>query len=341
MQRGKTDDLMFAAGKKEDFNEREVIQSYMCTRFYILPGSPSQELIAEKARRSPVLKRFLLNKQADAAARDSSGGIPPAGSAGSAFHSSGEISPADSAASVLHSSGEIRPTDVVPVLAPDRNRNPEVYPMRWGFRLAGRGPGGQRGAVENRSMLVVNARVETAAQKPSFRDAWLRHRCIVPASCYFEWDHFVDEKGRKKAGQKFAICPGNALRMSEQLRAQKELSIEEEENQYTLQNFLDGIPEETHRLPAAAPVLPEGDFFRFLSEQNLSDITWLCGLYRIEEGLPVFVVLTREPGTELSQIHDRMPLILAQEDAFEWIRPDADPASFLSRSLTKMDFAPV
>lgn len=313
----------------------------MCTRFYILPGSPFQELIAEKARRSPVLKRFLLNKQADAAARDSSGGIPPAGSAGSAFHSSGEISPADSAASVLHSSGEIRPTDVVPVLAPDRNRNPEVYPMRWGFRLAGRGPGGQRGAVENRSMLVVNARVETAAQKPSFRDAWLRHRCIVPASCYFEWDHFVDEKGRKKAGQKFAICPGNALRMSEQLRAQKELSIEKEENQYTLQNFLDGIPEETHRLPAAAPVLPEGDFFRFLSEQNLSDITWLCGLYRIEEGLPVFVVLTREPGTELSQIHDRMPLILAQEDAFEWIRPDADPASFLSRSLTKMDFAPV
>ena len=168
MQRGKTDDLMFAAGKKEDFNEREVIKSDMCTRFYILPGSPSQELIAEKARRSPVLKRFLLNKQADAPGRDFSG----------------EISPAESAASVLHSSGEIRPTDVVPVLAPDRNRNPEVYPMRWGFRLAGRGPGGQRGTVENRSMLVVNARVETAAQKPSFRDAWLRHRCIVPASCY-------------------------------------------------------------------------------------------------------------------------------------------------------------
>ena len=340
MQREKRT-IYYCSRKSDDSDEREVIQSDMCTRFYILPGSPSQELIAEKARRSPVLKRFLLNKQADAPGRDFSGEISPAESAASVLPSSGEISPTESAASVLHSSGEIRPTDVVPVLAPDRNRNPEVYPMRWGFRLAGRGPKGQRGTVENRSMLVVNARVETAAQKPSFRDAWLRHRCIVPASCYFEWDHFVDEKGRKKAGQKFAICPGNALRMSEQLRAQKELSIEKEENQYTLQNFLDGIPEETHRLPAAAPVLPEGDFFRFLSEQNLSDITWLCGLYRIEEGLPVFVVLTREPGTELSQIHDRMPLILAQEDAFEWIRPDADPASFLSRSLTKMDFAPV
>ena len=35
----------------------------------------------------------------------------------------------------------------------------------------------------------------------------------------------------------------------------------------------------------------------------------LCGLYRIEDGLPVFVVLTREPGEAIRFIHDRMPLI--------------------------------
>ncbi|MBQ7429382.1 MAG: SOS response-associated peptidase family protein [Butyrivibrio sp.] len=39
-------------------------------------------------------------------------------------------------------------------------------------------------------------------------------------------------------------------------------------------------------------------------------VTWLCGLYRIEDGYPVFVVLTKEPTAELSKIHDRMPLML-------------------------------
>ena len=162
--------------------------------------------------------------------------------------------------------GEIRPTNVVPVIASNRAGARAIFPMKRGF--SGR-------------TLLMNARTETAPVKSTFKEAWASHRCIVPASWYFEWEHIVGNDGKKRTGAKYLIQPK-------------------------------GCP-----------------------------MTWLCGLYRIENGLPVFVVLTREPGTELSQIHDRMPLILAQEDAFEWIRPDADPASFLSLSLTKMDFAPV
>lgn len=46
--------------------------------------------------------------------------------------------------------------------------------MRWGYSFPGDRP-------------VINARVETAADKPLFRDGMKQRRCLIPASHYFEW----------------------------------------------------------------------------------------------------------------------------------------------------------
>jgi len=57
----------------------------------------------------------------------------------------------------------------------------ELVPMRWGLI-----PGWwKKTATEVPS--TFNARAETVAQKPMFRSAFKRSRCIVPASGYYEW----------------------------------------------------------------------------------------------------------------------------------------------------------
>jgi len=75
----------------------------------------------------------------------------------------------------------IAPTQLVLVLRGERQT---LVEMRWGFASTG-----------STGQALINARSETVASKPTFRDAFRERRCLVPADGFYEWKR---EAGRKQ-----------------------------------------------------------------------------------------------------------------------------------------------
>ncbi|PZF84223.1 SOS response-associated peptidase [Jiangella anatolica] len=84
----------------------------------------------------------------------------------------------------LMASYNVAPTDRVPVVL-ERTDEPlertrQVHAARWGLVPSwAKEPGG--GAP------MINARIETVAEKPAFRGPIARRRCVLPARGYYEW----------------------------------------------------------------------------------------------------------------------------------------------------------
>lgn len=81
----------------------------------------------------------------------------------------------------------IAPTTTVDVVI-DRGQGHEIVPMRWGLV-----PGWWKKTLKDLP-ATFNARAESVAEKPMFRDAFRRRRCIIPASGFYEWTTEADGK---------------------------------------------------------------------------------------------------------------------------------------------------
>ena len=79
----------------------------------------------------------------------------------------------------------IAPSQPVIVVGDDGHRY--LKPMRWGLIPSwAKDP-----AIGNR---LINARVETLAEKPSFRAALQQRRCLIPADGFYEWQRLGNVK---------------------------------------------------------------------------------------------------------------------------------------------------
>lgn len=77
----------------------------------------------------------------------------------------------------------IAPTTFQPVVRQNRDtRERELVLMRWGLV-----PFFAKSLVEFRGFSTINARAETIAGAASYREAFRRRRCLVPADGFYEW----------------------------------------------------------------------------------------------------------------------------------------------------------
>ena len=81
----------------------------------------------------------------------------------------------------------IAPTQAVTVVRATHPGGRELVMMRWGLIPAwSKTPG--------KDYRMVNAKAETLAQRPAFRTAYRRRRCLIPADGFYEWKQLPGRK---------------------------------------------------------------------------------------------------------------------------------------------------
>ena len=93
----------------------------------------------------------------------------------------------------------IAPGQPAPIVAEDR-RGRRIGLLDWGFIPSWKDEPGRP---------MINARSESVATKPSFREAFRRRRCLVPADGFYEWKRPKDGRGERASwkSQPFWMSP--------------------------------------------------------------------------------------------------------------------------------------
>lgn len=153
--------------------------------------------------------------------------------------------------------GEIFPTNQAPILQLENNKiMPEL--STWGFpRFNAKG-------------VIINARSETADERPMFRKSLHMRRCVVPSTGFFEWSQ--DEQ---KIKYQFTMPDQDALYMA-------------------------------------------GIFNEFQEEKR-------------------FVILTTKANLSISDVHNRMPVILPKDKIEDWLMTEEFAIPYLHASMPALN----
>jgi putative SOS response-associated peptidase YedK len=94
---------------------------------------------------------------------------------------------------------DVRPTDLMPIIRAEDEDHPMMEMRRWGFlRLMPGVPDKRTGKPKLVRKQLFNAKSETAAVLPTFKQAFVGGRCLVPMSSWYEWPELPGPPTRKQ-----------------------------------------------------------------------------------------------------------------------------------------------
>jgi putative SOS response-associated peptidase YedK len=80
----------------------------------------------------------------------------------------------------------VAPSQIMPVIIDDNGKN-KVEEMRWGLV-----PFWSK--TPTIKFSTINARAETVTSSSVYRDPFKKHRCLIPATGFYEWKKLTDSK---------------------------------------------------------------------------------------------------------------------------------------------------
>jgi putative SOS response-associated peptidase YedK len=202
----------------------------------------------------------------------------------------------------------IAPTD--PVLAVRFNAKTgerSLDALRWGLV-----PYGAKDM--SMSARLINARSETLATTPVFRDAFQRRRCLIPASGFYEW------RKDGKLRVPYAIVPTDAPLFAfaglwENWRDPSRRALAGAPQDEASRRALAGAPQDEASQDRALAGAPQ--------DEASQDAEWVRSC----------AIVTGEPNETLAPIHQRMPVILPEEAWAQWLGETPAGAADLGRWL--------
>ncbi len=169
----------------------------------------------------------------------------------------------------------VPPTTQIPMIVEreiDGMPSRQLHAARWGLIPSW--------AKEVSSTPLINARIESVLDKPSFQEAALSKRCAIPADGYFEWQSTIAD-----SKVPFFIHPSDGML-------------------------------------AFAGIY---SWWRNPAKSANDPTRWVltCSL------------LTKESAPELSQIHNRNPVMLSEENLSAWLAPDYQTTAEVLAALSE------
>jgi putative SOS response-associated peptidase YedK len=155
----------------------------------------------------------------------------------------------------------VAPGRIMPVVT--RNSPNKLVMMKWGLvPFWAKDP--------KIGYKMINARADSLTTKPSFRNAFKKQRCLVPASGFYEWKE-SDTKTEKGTKQK--------------------------------------IP-----------------YYIKIKDQGLFAFAGLYDVWKDAEGkeIQTYTIITTKPNSLVDKIHDRMPVIVAEDNESIWLDGSTD-----------------